>query len=432
MPKNGGVHGYEQLTSQAAFGMFPANGRELADLLREIDDGFPEGGGPVNPKLAQQPQFAAALAYLFVQPLGPASNAKPPVPTFDFHRAYSLLQRHPALLRLFGFVVDLEIDRPSGLPATVELSVTPHWTPQLGAAQTTNVSPVTMTTSGSWLAAPRPVNPAIAGGLLRLSDPGAYEVLELDVDGAVAKSLNFVQSITYARDVRPSADTPTAYGAPALRSAGLSLSMTSHAEQVYGNWLGNDDLNAALPGPVTLYAEDIAQGYRVDVWDSEGARWFQLCARSGNPHGLDGYGIGKPAKVVPVPAGDEGWIELAVTEPPGSSGSSPVYLPETMLRWDGWSLVASRPGKHLSDDSADSLESDAGNPAPVSADFQVSIDYAATPGTLPTLRFGRSYRFRARVVDLACNSLPFDPTAPTAPTRPTRSATGGSSRSRRR
>ena len=216
VPKDGSVHGYEQLTSQAAFGMFPANGRELADLLREIDDGFPAGGGPINPKLAQQPQFAAALAHLFLQPLGPASNAKPPVPAFDFHRAYSLLQRHPALLRLFGFVVDLETDRPPGLPATVELSVTPHWTPKLGAAQTTNVTPVTMTTSGPWLAAPRPTNPAIADGLLRLSDPGAYEVLELDVDGTVAKSLNFVQSITYARDVRPSADTPTTYGAPAL------------------------------------------------------------------------------------------------------------------------------------------------------------------------------------------------------------------------
>ena len=118
---------------------------------------------------------------------------------------------------------------------------------------------------------------------------------------------------------------------------------------------------------------------------------------------------------MPVPAGDEGWIEPAVTEPPGASASSPVYLPETMLRWDGWSLVASRPGKHLSDDSADSLESDPGNPAPADAHFQISIDYAATPGSLPTLRFARSYRFRARVVDLAGNSLPFDATGPTAP-----------------
>ena len=412
LPKDGGWHSYQQLTGQTAFGMFPANGREMSDLVDELRQAYSDRGGPINPKLTQTPPYAAALAYLFLQPLGPASNAKPPVPKFDFHRAYSLLQRHPALLRLFGFVVDLEVARPSGLPTTVGLSVAPRWTPKLGAAQTTNVTPVTMTTAASWLAAPRPGNPAIADGLLRLSDPGAYEVLELDVDGAVTKSLNFVQSITYAHNTMASADTPTAYGAPALRSAGLSLAMTSHAEQVYGNWLGNDQLNAALPGPVTLYAEDIAQGYRVDVWDSHFARWFQLCARSGNPHGLDGYGIGKPATVVPVPAGDEGWLEPALTEPPAASASSPVCLPETMLRWDGWSLVASRPGKHLSDDSADSLQSDAANPPPADADFQVSIDYAATPGTLPPLRFARSYRFRARMVDLAGNSVPFNKTAP--------------------
>jgi hypothetical protein len=411
VPKDGGWHSYHELVGPAAFGQFPVGQREFDDLLDEVRDSFPEGGGPIDPKLAQTPGFAAAMAYLFTQPLGPASTAPPPVPTFDFHQAYSLLQRHPGLLRLFGFVVDLEIARPSGLPTTVSLSVAPHWTPKLGATGTTNVTPVTMTTAATWLAAPRPSSPVIGDGLLRLSDPGAYQVLELDVDGATAKSLNFVQSISYAHDVRSSADTPTSYGAPALRSAGLSLSMTSHAQQVYGNWLSNDDLNAALPGPVTLYAEDIAQGYRVDVWDSQQGRWFQLCARTGNPQALDGYGIGRPAKVVKVPAGDEGWIEPAITEPPGGSGSAPVYLPETMLRWDGWSLVASRPGKHLSDDSADSLQGDAGNAPPANADFQLRIDYAAAPGTLPTLRFARSYRFRARVVDLAGNSVPFNKTA---------------------
>ena len=412
VPKDGGWHSYHELVGPAAFGLFPTGQREFTDLVDEVRDSYPEGGGPVNQKLAREPGFAAAMAYLFTQPLGPATTARPPVPKFDFHQAYSLLQRHPALLRLFGFVVDLEIARPPGLPATVGLSVLPHWTPKLGLAQTANVTPVTMTTSASWRAAPRPSSPAIADGLLRLSDPGAYEVLELDVDGATAKSLNFAQSISYAHNIRPSADTPASYGAPALRSAGLSLSMTAHAQQVYGNWLANDDLDAALPGPVTLYAEDIAQGYRVDVWDSQQGRWFQLCARSGNPRALDGYGIGKPARVVPVPAGDEGWIEPAVTEPPGASGADPVYLPETMLRWDGWSLVASRPGKHLSDDSADSLQGDAGNAPPANADFQLRIDYAATPGTLPTLRFARSYRFRARVVDLAGNSVPFNKTAP--------------------
>lgn len=189
--------------------------------------------------------------------------------------------------------------------------------------------------------------------------------------------------------------------------------MAAHAEAVYGNWLRNDGFDVSLPGAPTLQAEDIAQGYRVDVWDSKHGRWYQLCARSGNPRIINGYGIGKPQKVVPVPAGDEGWIEPVTTSPPGQFG--PFNLPETMLRWDGWSLVASRPGKHLPE-TAQGMEPDTGNPPPPGADFQLQIDYAATPGTLPVLRFGRGYRFRARVVDLAGNSLPFDKSASFAET----------------
>jgi hypothetical protein len=112
VPKDGGWHSYHELVGPAAFGQFPVGQREFDDLLDEVRDSFPEGGGPIDPKLAQTPGFAAAMAYLFTQPLGPASTAPPPVPTFDFHQAYSLLQRHPGLLRLFGFVVDLEIARP--------------------------------------------------------------------------------------------------------------------------------------------------------------------------------------------------------------------------------------------------------------------------------------------------------------------------------
>ncbi len=41
----------------------------------------------------------------------------------------------------------------------------------------------------------------------------------------------------------------------------------------------------------------------------------------------------------------------------------------------------------------------------------MQVSFAATPGTLPLLRFGLEYAFRARAVDLAGNSIAFDPTA---------------------
>ena len=46
------------------------------------------------------------------------------------------------------------------------------------------------------------------------------------------------------------------------------------------------------------------------------------------------------------------------------------------------------------------------------ATFNCRSSTRPTPGTLPTLRFGHVYRFRARVVDLAGNSVPFVSNAP--------------------
>jgi hypothetical protein len=199
---------------------------------------------------------------------------------------------------------------------------------------------------------------------------------------------------------------------PSLRSAGLAVAKTGRALSLHQNWQNNNAFNAAIeatpPGLVKLYFEDLAQGYRVDVWSKERGRWSQLCARTAakNP-GLGGYGIGSQPTVVPVPDGDEGWVEPATTQSATSGGTPnpPVYVPEYLLRWSGWSLVAPRPGKHLSDIPSDGLEPDNANPA--NGNIPLQADYAATPGTLPTLRFGNTYRFRARVVDLAGNSVPF-------------------------
>ena len=67
--------------------------------------------------------------------------------------------------------------------------------------------------------------------------------------------------------------------------------------------------------------------------------------------------------------------------------------------------MAPRPGQHLSDAPTDGLTPENYNPA--TGTFPLQIAYAATPGTLPTLRFGHTYLMRARAVDLAGNSIPF-------------------------
>ena len=414
--------GFQLLTSEDGFGALPLDSRELYDRIETVKAMFPKGGGPIPPGKGPDPASDLTQAYLFLQPLttpvkGQSYSTTPPpaVPQFDFHQAVSLLGRYPALLRLFGLVYELELTRPSGLKGTVAVSVVPSWRPKLGGPPLTiNVKPVTMTNAGEWLPAHRTSDAEITSGFFRLSDPD-YAVVEMDLDGATLKAFNFVQGIQRANTEMRTADTPTHYGVPSLRSAGLAVAKTGNALSLYQNWQNNNGFNAAIeaspPKAVTLYFEDIAQGYRVDVWSKARGRWFQLCARTGakNP-GLGGYGIGSPPTVVAVPSGDEGWVEPATTQSASSGGAAnpPVYLPEYLMRWSGWSLVGARPGKHLSDVPSDGLEPDAANPA--NSNLQLQIDYAATPGTLPTLRFGGTYRFRARAVDIAGNSIPFTKT----------------------
>ena len=415
----GGWPPFQLLTSEESFGALPLDSRELYDKIETVKAMFPKGGGPIPPGKGPAPSSDLTQAYMFLQPLTtPAPHQTyqetppPAVPQFDFHQGVSLLGRHPALLRLFGLVYELELAPPSGLSGNVAVSVVPSWKPKLGGSPLTkNVQPVTMTDATEWIPAHRASDPDITAGYLRFSDPD-YGVVEMDLDGATLKAFNFVQGIQHANTVMATADTPTHYAVPSLRSAGLAVARTGKALSLYQNWQNNNAFNAAIdvtpPGLVKLYFEDLAQGYRVDVWSKERGRWFQLCARTGakNP-GLGGYGIGSLPTVVPVPDGDEGWVEPATTQSATSGGTPnpPVYVPEYLLRWSGWSLVAPRPGKHLSDVPSDGLEPDDANPA--NGNIALQIDYAATPGTLPTLRFGNTYRFRARAVDLAGNSVPF-------------------------
>jgi hypothetical protein len=100
---------------------------------------------------------------------------------------------------------------------------------------------------------------------------------------------------------------------------------------------------------------------------------------------------------------DEGFIVVSATKKPLADD---LYHPEEVFAWDGWSLVAPRPGKTLNTNVAapDPLvDRPPNNPGP---DFNARFHFDHLPGSLPSLRYGTGYRFRARTVDLAGNSLP--------------------------
>jgi hypothetical protein len=371
------------------------------------------------------PDSAPTLAAGSPAPVDPGAPAGPPPPTappppsvFDFHRYLTFLAGHPTLLRRLGLVIDLEV--PAGsLPVSPSTAASPHLVQVLPAftapLEGDSVSPYTaylLEGQGEsfFSAAPEagtPGGPEILHGLLNLTLPGQYELIQVDVQGGALKLINTLA----APAARPSPQ-PAAGGAgepagslPALRTSGISIARDGLALQYAGRVtaaLKNDstlqDAVASHGQPPVLFAEDLAFGYRFDVFDVAAQRWHSLHQRTGT------YTFRQhPGGQVTMPADDEGAVQVASTQSAGNPSLAPDpaaehYLHESLLHWQGWSLSVPRPGKTIADEGPATITSTAPPGVP-----QVEVSYQVQSGSLPRLRFGRKYRFRARTVDLAGN-----------------------------
>ena len=335
----------------------------------------------------------------------PRLNADPdtvpavPMPALDFHEAVSTAGQWPPLMRLLGLVVDLVVDVGSMPASPTEVQIVPSWTPSPQASPA--VAPVRTRctiTSSEFRARPRAAAPELVDGRLPLNDTNQFAVLQEDQDGGGLKAVDFAQNLVRFKTKRSSA-TPDRYALPSLRSGGLSVARTNRAPAFHDKMAqgttasksaGNDQ-----PGVVVLDAEDLTRGYRIDIRDERDATWFSLTARVGS------YRF--PTINTEVPFTDEGWVSAVPTE----DSAKDIYLQETLFRWGGWSLAAPRPGARLATtQGGDPLTTAPNTPGTT---FPVQIDPKVKPGTLPRLRFGRSYQVRARAVDLAGNSVPLDP-----------------------
>ncbi len=340
----------------------------------------------------------------------------PQIPEIDFHQALSSLGEYPELLRMLGLVVDLEIPYSSSIPPSSTLRVIPNWAAQLPS--TTNSSPWTAyeIKGGKFLAKPRPQNPEIQDGMLKLNDPEMYELVQVDVDGAAMKVMDFARNLQRVLTFKapamvmlkkadappvvdqpsgaPEAPPPQRQGLPSMRSAGLSIVRNGRADRLNQSFQSAKQRNDALSASqdITLYAEDLVRGYRIDVWDSQSNQWHSLCWRKGKYHFSS---INEDVEIV-----DEGMVSSAATRVPGATDSD-LFVHESLFRWDGWSLCVPRPGRTIKpDDTPGEIQNKA-----VTA-FGLEVNFSpVVPGTLPRLRFGVSYRLRARAVDLAGNSL---------------------------
>ncbi|WP_370948862.1 hypothetical protein AB5J62_15275 [Amycolatopsis sp. cg5] len=196
----------------------------------------------------------------------------------------------------------------------------------------------------------------------------------------------------------PSDDVPTAYTVPSLRTRGLSVSHVDRATAFVNVAKRSERLNALYSSndvgntEAALDADDTIRGYAVDVWDDVSRKWHSLCRR------IATYTI--PGTTTTFQVEDEGAVTLAVTGPSDLAGpSNDQYLHESLFHWNGWSLVAPRPGKMIPKEGMPV------DPAPQAGGSPIAVTFQAKPGTLPRLRYGRTYRFRMRAIDLAGNDV---------------------------
>jgi hypothetical protein len=346
----------------------------------------------------------------------------------DFHQALSSLNTYPVLQRMLGLVFDVALPLdfvPQTGPqqsATLRIvSVDGAWSDTPTTVPTTSTACMHSVHDGTRLfgIAPRhvvePNQPIQVMGLLAM-DTARYAIAQMDVDGALHKATLLADTLARAPGEappqHPEVFDPTTM-LPSLRSGGISLVADARALTLLENFQRAGALNQALEAnqaqPRPFCAEDLVRGFRIDVWETFTEQWHSLHRRNAS------YSIGEAAIEVAV-ADEEGYIQVGVTqaapEANGARANDDLYLHEAIARWDGWSLSADTPGKHLtrSPDPSQAVP-DAAHPDPENqaiTPFKMTTKFDVVPRSLPRLRFGAGYRFRSRAVDLAGNGLQLD------------------------
>ncbi|HEX2398926.1 MAG TPA: hypothetical protein VHJ79_02850 [Mycobacterium sp.] len=337
---------------------------------------------------------------------------RPPRPNLEFHAFVSALADYPELLRHLGLAMDFLVE--GDLPDEGQIRFEPvelpvEWARNEVARPWTAYEVV----DRRFIARPREREDELVDGSLRLESDRLFLLEQIDLDGATLKLANTAATISATADVvtaNPGSDTvapsmtPDASSLPALRGIGFTLYRNRRAERIVNGWdstKAHDDQRQTGVVP-ELFAEDLTRGYRLDVSEeAEPDTWRSLHARTGT------YLLRSqnPGQSVPLPLADpiepdEGYLKAASTSR-NAAEPKVAYLHEAVAGWEGWSLAAPRPGNRIGTLRVEP-------PAPPQQGFELPLEvtFRPTKGSLPSLRFGRSYRMRARLVDMAGRSVP--------------------------
>jgi hypothetical protein len=322
--------------------------------------------------------------------------------TLDVHEAFTALSSYPELMRRLGLVLDLTVpasavplSAPStNPPATSHVAVLATIPPAAGPAVTrVNRSPRTACIVSADDFNARPISADVVGGMLNLDDT-TYDLVPVDIDGAALKLVN--AGVNTARNGELSV---FGSGPPELRSAGITLVRDNEASRIRSAFSRALTNNTALDAgqDVQLTAEDLIVGLRIDIFDEDKQVWRSLNQRAGS------YTFERTGASVSI--ADEGYVEQAMAESTAArstgAGGNPLYLHEALASWKGWSAAAPMPGR-VGDVDPEATPVEQDNQA--LTQFKLKVSFKPVAGSLPTLRFGRRYRMRVRVVNLAGNS----------------------------
>ena len=328
------------------------------------------------------------------EPKEEAKHPRPPKAKPDFHERCSLVADHPALQRRLGLVVDLVADDPDRLRESEWLSarIVPQRdetasVPTRTACRAIGDAFVTVPRTGDW-----------EDERLLLGDPELFSLLDMDPDGSALKVDRFLWTVPRLLDVEDNGD-PVHAAPTALRSLGFTVVRTKKALETQARITEQTTLKGNVAGGAspTLNTEDVTHGMRVEVWDETAKAWFTLHARRIDARALHHGSIARDLA-------EEGFIQGTVATETAGVDEGPVHVHESVFGWEGWSLSAPRPGKPVRHEEGEE-RFDEPQLDPITP---LIVTSQADPGTLPRLRYGRSYAFRAWAVNLAGRSRPHE------------------------
>lgn len=359
-----------------------------------------------------------------------------PKPDFEFHDILTVLSSYPQIQRKLGLVLDFEIPTPSANSGNIHLVVLGlSWDPPTRVSCPKTAYEITQ--KGFYVASGQ--NSRIDKGFLCLNTDD-FSVIQIDTEGAAMKlqnavedqtiRLNKVKILTFnvnasrllqLQGLPPENQEPEAL--PANRSAGIAIVQNGLAADIHQKFtIANVlkarllDNNAMIPSfqaivsDELLRADELVQGYRMDIaYAEEPDTWFSLHFKKDEYTWYDAQGNANTIEGIEA---DEGYLQFQLAGDPEQEDD--VYLPESIARWEGWSLSVNRPGYAINEaeneDGRDYVHTNRNLEEQKyrldsSLDFRLEARPAIVPGTLPRLRFGRKYLVRIRTVDLAGNSV---------------------------